>query len=86
MDVEREGVVAPGDVLKAVDDTPVVIGLDVELFAIIGPRMRAGRAELNSLARGEREEATTHRSLARERIPNITAGPGANLNLRKDQL
>ena len=51
VDVHREGVVAPGDVLQPVDDAPVVLGVDVALLAVVGPRMGAGRAERDAARR-----------------------------------
>ena len=62
VDVQREGVVAPGDVLQPVDDAAVVLGVDVRLLAVVGPRMRAGRAERDAVRRGEREQPARARS------------------------
>ena len=44
VDVQRERVVAPRDVLEPVLDAAVVLGVDDVLLAVVGPRVRAGGA------------------------------------------
>ena len=83
VDVQREGVVAPRDVLQPVDDAAVVLGVDVGLLAVVGPRVRAGRAERDAARGGEREQAPARLALAGERVGEVLAAPGADLDLAR---
>ncbi len=69
--VQAEGVVAPGDVLQPLLDAAVVLGVDDRLLAVVGPRMRPGRAERDALAGGEREQAPAALALARQRVLQV---------------
>ena len=51
VDVQRERVVALGDPLQAVGDAAVVLGVDELLLAVVGARVRAGRAERDAVRR-----------------------------------
>ena len=86
MDVQAEGVVAPRHVLQPLLDPAVVLGVDDRLLAVVGPRVRACRAQRDSLRGGEREQAPAALALARERIVKVCAGAGDDLDLRGDQL
>src|SRR6266700_2224992 len=86
MDVQAEGVVAPGDVLQALLDPSVVLGVDDRLLAVVGPRMRTGRPERHALGVREREQAPPALALAFDRIPEVLAGARDDLDLRGDQL
>ncbi len=86
MDVEAERVVAPGDVLQPVLDPVVVRGVDHRLLAVVGPRVRAGRAELGVVGGGQREEPAPPRALPREGVAEVRARPRDDLDLRGDQL
>ena len=66
--VQAEGVVAPGDVLQAVLDAVVVLGVDHRLLAVVGPRVGAGGAERGAVRLGEREQPPPALALARERV------------------
>ena len=68
VDVQRERVVAPRDVLQAVDDAAVVLGVDVVLLAVVGPRVGAGRAERDPARLGEREQPAAGVALAAQRV------------------
>ena len=66
--VQAERVVAPGDVFQPVLDAAVVLGVDDRLLAVVGPRVRAGRAERDALrARPARTGAGGARAGARAR-------------------
>ena len=87
VDVQRERVVAPGDVLEPVLDAAVVLGVDDLLLAVVGPRVRAGRAERDAV-RGRRARTggrATSRCAA-DRVVEVLAAAGADLDLRGDQL
>ncbi len=84
--VQAEGVVAPGDVLQALLDAAVVLGVDDRLLAVVGPGMSAGGAERRALRPGEREQAPAALALALERVVQVGAGAGDDLDLRGDQL
>ncbi len=86
MHVQAERVVAPGDVFQPVGDAAVVLGVDDRLLAVVGPRVRAGRAQRDALLAGEREQAPAVLALARERIVQVGSGAGDDLDLRGDQL
>ena len=60
--VQAEGVVAPRHVLEPVLDAAVVLGVDDRLLAVVGPRVRAGRAERDALARPRARTARRRRS------------------------
>ena len=74
VDVQREGVVAPRHVLEAVDDAAVVLGVDVLLLAVVGPGMRAGRAERDAVRGGEGEQPRARLALASDRVVQVAAG------------
>ena len=57
VDVQRERVVAPRDVLQPLDDPAVVLGVDVGLLAVVGPRVRPGRAERDAVGGDEARTA-----------------------------
>ena len=86
MNVQAEGVVAPGDVLEALLDTPVVLGVDDRLLAVVGPWVGAGGAQSGALARGEREQAAAALALTGEGVSEVLAATGDDLYLRGDQL
>ena len=81
VDVEREGVVAPRDVLQAVDDPAVVLGVDDVLLAVVAPRVRARRAERDAARAREREQPLAQVALAREGVREVLAAAGADLDL-----
>ncbi len=67
--VQAEGVVAPGDVLEALLDAAVVLGVDDRLLAVVGPRVRPGRAERDALrAPASANSAPAALALARQRV------------------
>jgi hypothetical protein len=84
--VQREGVVAPGDVLQPLLHTAVVLGVDDALVAVVRPRVRAGRAQLHAALGGEREQAPAAVALGEQRRGEVVAATGADLDLRGDQL
>ena len=86
VDVQAEGVVAPGDVLQPLLDAAVVLGVDDRLLAVVGPGMGPGGAERGAVGGGEREQAPAPLALARERVVQVGAGAGDDLDLRGDQL
>ena len=68
MDVQREGVVAPGHVLEPLLDPAVVLGVDDLLVAVVGPGVGAGRAERHAvLGRRARTGAGAGRAGRRSR-------------------
>jgi hypothetical protein len=86
VDVQRPRVVAPGDVLQALDDAAVVLGVDVVLGSVVGPGVGSGRPKREPAALGEREESGAHLALAAQRVAEVLAAPGADLDLARDQL
>ena len=86
VDVQRERVVAPRDVLQPLLDAPVVLGLDDLLLAVVRPRMRAGRAERDAVLVGEREQPAAAVALCGDRGGEVLAPARADLDLRGDQL
>ena len=86
VDVQRERVVAPRDVLQALDHAPVVLGVDVALLAVVGPRVGAGRAQRDPARLGQREEAVADVALAAQRVVDVLAAARADLDLAGDQL
>ena len=72
--MQAERVVAPGDVFEPVLDAAIVLGVDDRLLAVVGPGVRAGRAERDALRGGEREQAPAPLALARERVVQVGAG------------
>jgi hypothetical protein len=84
--VQREGVVAPGDVAEALRHAAVVLGVDDPLLAVVRPRVRAGRAEGGALALGQGEEPPPVLALAGERVLDVLAAARGDLDLRGDQL
>ena len=84
VDVHREGVVAPRDVLQPVDHAPVVLGVDVALLAVVGPRVGAGRAERDAALGGEREQPAAVVALARRtRRRGPRRGPSGSRSPRR---
>ena len=81
VDVQRERVVAPGDVLQPVLDAAVVLGVDDVLLAVVRQRVRAGRAERDAVRVGEREQPPARLALARERVLDVLAAARADLDL-----
>jgi len=73
VDVQRERVVAPGDVAEPLDDAAVMFGVDVALLAVVGPRMRAGRAQRDAAVGGEREQAPPAVALVGDRVVQVLA-------------
>ena len=86
MNVQAEGVVAPGDVLQPLLDAVVVARVDHRLLAVVRPRVRAGRAELRAARAGQREQRTPALALAMHRIDEVRAGARDDLDLGGDQL
>src|SRR6202034_4682469 len=84
--VQAEGVVAPGDVLQTLLHAPVVLGVDDRLLAIVGPRMGSGGRQRGALLARERKQAPASLALSGERVSEILAAPGDDLDLRGDQL
>ena len=86
VDVQRERVVAPRDVLQSLLDAAVVLGLDDVLVAVVRPRMGAGRAERDVLLGREREQPPPQLALSRLRSGEVGPAAGADLDLGGDQL
>ena len=84
--MQAEGVVAPGDVAQAFLDPPVVLGVDDLLLAVVGPGMRAGRAERRPARLGEREQPPAALALLGEGLLPVGPGTRDDLDLRGDQL
>jgi hypothetical protein len=63
-----------------------VLGVDVALLAVVGPRMRAGRPQGDAVRIGEREQPRPHLALAADRVVQVVAAPRADLDLAGDQL
>ena len=86
MDVQRERVVAARDVAEPLDHAPVVVGVDVRLLAVVGPGMGARRAERDAARRGQGEEPPAPFALVGDRLVQVLAATGDDLDLRRDQL
>ncbi len=86
VDVQREGVVAAGDVPEAVDDAAVVLGVDVALLAVVGPRMGADRRDRGVVAAQVRDQPFARGALQRDRVCEVVAAPADDLELGRDQL
>ena len=86
VDVQRERVVAPGDVLQPLLDAVVVVGVDDVLLAVVAERVRAGRAERDAVVAREREQPAAGVGLAAARVVDVAARARADLDLRRDQL
>ena len=86
VDVQRERVVAPRDVPQAVDHAAVVLGVDVALLAVVGPRVGAGRAQRHPARLGEGEEPVARVALAAQRVVDVLAAARADLDLAGDEL
>ena len=86
VDVDREGVVAPGHVLQPVLDPVVVLGVDDVLLAVVAERVRAGCAEGDAVVASEREEAAAGVGLAHAGVVHVRPGARADLDLGRDEL
>jgi hypothetical protein len=86
VDLQRERVVAPGDVLEPLLDAVVVLGVDDVLLAVVRQRVRAGRAEPHAVLLGEREQAAARLALLGPRVGDVLTAAGADLDLGRDQL
>ncbi len=67
VNVQREGVVAPGDVLEPFLDSPVVLGVDDVLLAVVRPRVRAGCPQRDAALGSQREQAAPALALRERR-------------------
>ena len=63
-------------------DASVVLRVDYRLLAVVGPGMGSGRAERYPVGFGQREQALAALALAGERIVEIGANAGDDLDLR----
>ena len=86
VDVQRERVVAPRDVVQARPRPGGSGRVDDVLVAVVRQRVRAGRAERDAVLVGEREEAAARLVLAPAGVGEVLAAAGADLDLRGDQL
>ncbi len=86
VDVHGEGVVAPRDVLQALLHAAVVLGVDDPLLAVVRPRVGPGGAQRHAVLLGEREQPAAVLALAGERVVEVRAGAGDDLDLAGDQL
>ena len=86
VDVETEGVVAPGHILQALLDAAVVLGVDDRLLAVVGPRMGPRRRQTRLLPSREGEQAPSALALEGEGFDEGLAPTGDDLDLRGDQL
>ena len=86
VDLQRERVVAPRDVLQAVLHAPVVLGVDDVLLAVVRQRVRAGGGERDAVGVGEREQPPARLALELQRVLDVLAAAGADLDLGGDQL
>ena len=73
VDVQRERVVAPRDVLQAVLHAPVVLGVDDALLAVVGPRVGAGRRRARSPCAAA--SANRRPRASRWRAPRVVRSP-----------
>ena len=74
--VQAERVVAPRDVFQALLDAAVVLGVDDRLLAVVGPRMRAGRAQRGAVrVREARTGPGGARAVARARRAGRAPAP-----------
>ena len=73
--VQRERVVAPGDVLQALLDAAVVLRVDDVLLAVVRQRVGAGRAERDAVRGGEREQPVAAVGLAGAGVLDVLAAP-----------
>jgi hypothetical protein len=86
VDVQGERVVALGHPLQALGDPAVVVGLDELLLAVVAERVGAGGAEDDVALGGEGDEAAPVVVLLGQRVGEVLAAPGADLDLRLDEL
>jgi hypothetical protein len=86
VNVTAERVVSPGDVLERLLDQPVVRRVDDLLVLPTAPGMHAGRAERDPEIGDEREKSAAALALAGDRVREVLTTPGADLDLRCDQL
>ncbi len=84
--VDAEGVVPPRHVLQGLLHQAVVRRVDDALVLPGAPRMEPGRAERDPELRREPEEVPAALALALERVGEVLAPAGADLDLGGDQL
>ena len=86
VDLQRERVVAPGDVLEAVLDAVVVRRVDDVLLAVVRQRVRAGRAEPHAVGVGQLVQPPARLLLLGAGVGDVLPAAGADLDLGRDQL
>ncbi len=84
--VQAERVVPPGDVLEPLLDPAVVLGVDDQLLAVVGPRVGPGGPQPEAALGGEREQPPAALALARESIFQVAPPPRDDLDLRGYEL
>ena len=84
--VQGERVVAPSDVVEALVDPSVVLGVDDVLLAVVGPRMRAGGAERDAARRRRARTGAGGGRAGGRGVVQVLTPPGADLDLGRDQL
>ena len=84
--VQAEGVVAPGHVAQVVLQPAVVLGVDDALVLPPAPGMGARGRQQRVAVGGEPEQPRAGLALAREGVRQVLPPPGADLDLRRDQL
>ena len=63
-----------------------MLGLDDALLAVVGPRVRGRGAESDTPTLGEGEQLAAQLALARDRIGEVRAAAGDDLDLGGDEL
>ena len=86
VDVEAPGVVSLGDPAELLAKPRVVGGVDDPLIQVVGPWMRARGGEGKPHPLGEREQPRPMLALKLHRPGEALRAPGADLDLRGDQL
>jgi hypothetical protein len=81
MDVQAEGVVAPGHVLQTILDAVVVLGVDDRLLSVVSPGMGSRGSQRHAVGGRKRKQAPPALALALEGVVDVGPPPGDDLDL-----
>ena len=84
--VQAPCVVALRDPAQLLAQAVVVLGVDDLLVEVVGPRVGAGRRQRDAEALGRGEQPPASIALQLDRLGEVFGAPGADLDLRVDQL